>query len=246
LAYKKYLCLLIGIGKTTLANQICLNWAEKIDFLSKDYDLVILIKLRRIQEKTLEQEMIDVIGSKSDYDELLTQSDGNMCLIILEGLDEVSKHWQENDKMFTRLIKSSSFLSYANILITSKPHAWIYLYEDTKKFSRTIEIVGFDKPQMQKYAERHFKDANKAEKFMEQVNNNPHIRSLCYVPLCLKMVLQNFEGNDETLKTTLTGQYQSFIISEVIKGINRKNLLLSHLEQYQRVMKNALKVLLYY
>ena len=209
-----------GIGKTTFANEICLKWAKDTDrFLSNDYDLVILIQLRAVQERTLQQVMIDAVGSEAAYDELLTKSHGNRCLIILEGLDEISAHWRQNDTMFCQLAKTTTFLSYANILVTSRPHACIDLHRDIKDYTRTIEIVGFDKPQIKEYAESFFHNSNTAEKFMLQIKNDSHISSLCYVPLCLNMVLECFKCNNETLHTTLTELYQSFIISKVDEHI---------------------------
>ena len=159
--------------------------------------------------------MIDAVGSEAAYDELLTKSHGNRCLIILEGLDEISAHWHQNDTIFCRLVKTTTFLSHANILVTSRPHACIHLRRDIKDYTRTIEIVGFDKPQIKEYAELYFHNSNTAEKFMVQINNNPHISSLCYVPLCLNMVLECFKYSKDTLHTTLTELYQSFIISKV-------------------------------
>ena len=213
----------IGIGKTTFANEICLQWAKDTNgFLSNDYDLVILIRLRAVQERTLQQVMIDAVGSEAVYDELLTKSHGNRCLIILEGLDEISTHWQKNDPMFSQLATNQVYLSNANILITSRPHACIYLYKDIKAYARMIEIVGFNKPQIREYAEMYFHNSITADKFMEQVNNDPHISSLCYVPLCLNMVLECFKYNNETLHTTLTELYQSFIISRINKHTRSK------------------------
>ena len=216
----------IGIGKTTLANEICLKWASDEEcFLSNDYDLVILIRLRTIQEKTLQQAMIETVGSEAAYDELLTKSDGNRCLIILEGLDEISAYWQNNDTMFNGLVKNTVFLSRASILVTSRPHACVYLYMEIKPYVRSIEIVGFNKPQIKECAEQYFKNSVTAEKFMNQMSNNPRISSLCYVPLCLNMVLECFKYNNETLHTTLTELYQLFIISKVDEHIHFKKVL---------------------
>ena len=236
----------IGIGKTTFANEICLQWAKDTNgFLSNDYDLVILIRLRAVQERTLQQMMIDAVGSEVAYDELLTKCHGNRCLIILEGLDEISAHWQQNDTMFCQLIKTTTFLSHANILVTSRPHACIDLHRDIKDYTRTIEIVGFDKPQIKEYAELYFHNSNTAEKFMEQINNDAHISSLCYVPLCLNMVLECFKYNNETLHTTLTELYQSFIISKVNEHIQfKKHTSLGTVpESDEQCIKNLVSVL---
>ena len=136
-------------------------------FLSNDYDLVILIRLRAVHERTLQQVMIDTVGSEAAYDELLTKCHGNRCLIILEGLDEISAHWQQNDTMFCQLVTNTTFLSHANILVTSRPHACINLYDDIKHHTRITEIVGFDKPQIKEYAKLYFHNSNTAENFME-------------------------------------------------------------------------------
>ena len=169
--------------------------------------------------------MIETIGSETAYDELLTKSHGERCLIILEGLDEISAYWQHNDTMFCQLVKNTATLTHANILVTSRPHACVYLYMDIKGYARIIEIVGFDKTQIKERAKLYFHDSNTAEKFMEQVNSDPHISSLCYVPLCLNMVLDSFKYNNETLHTTLTELYQSFIISKVDEHIHFKKVL---------------------
>ena len=129
----------VGIGKTTLANEICLKWAKDSDFfLSNEFDLVILIRLRVVQQRTLQQVMIDTVGSKEAYDELVTKSHGNRCLIILEGLDEISSHWWQNDMIFCQLVEDtiSNSLSHANILVTSRPHACVPLYIRTLKITQ--------------------------------------------------------------------------------------------------------------
>ena len=236
----------IGIGKTTLANEICLKWAnDKECFLSHDYDLIILIQLRTVQEKTLQQAMIEALGSEAAYDELLTKSNGERCLIILEGLDELSTHWQQNDAMFRELVKATVFLSNVTVLVTSRPHACVYLYMEIKGYVRTIEIVGFNKPQIKEYAELYFQNSITAEKFMEQMSNNPHISSLCYVPLCLNMVLECFKYSNETLHTTLTELYQSFIISKIDNHIHYKKIVSLGivLKSDEQLLKNLATVL---
>ena len=235
-----------GIGKSTLANEICDKWATSKDhFLSNDYDLVILIRLRTLQERTLQQVMIEAVGSEVAYDELLSKSHGERCLIILEGLDEISADWQKNDKMFNQLVKTTNFLSHANIIVTSRPHACINLGYYTKYHSRTIEIVGFDKSQIKEYAEWFFQSLNTVEKFMEQVNGDPHISSLCYVPLCLNMVLKSFKHNNKTIHTTLTKLYQAFIISQVEEHIrlNKAMPLGTVLKSEQNYITNLTAVL---
>ena len=46
----------VGIGKTTLANEICVKWARD-GFLAEDFDVVLLISLRSAQGRSVEEVM---------------------------------------------------------------------------------------------------------------------------------------------------------------------------------------------
>ena len=87
------------------------------------------IPLRYVQEKTLEEMLIEYVGGKEAY-EVMNKSHGLRCLIILEGLDEVAAKWQQDDETFKQLVIRRTLLENATILITSRPHACITLYED--------------------------------------------------------------------------------------------------------------------
>ena len=201
----------IGIGKSTLANEMCLNWAKEEDFLHNDYELVILIQLRDLVAKSLEEMMVD-LTSKETVEQLKTNL-GSKCLIILEGLDEVSSEWQNCDKTFIQLVKQNVLLEEAKILITSRPHACVELYADIKQTTRRIEIIGFNKEQIKNYAQ-HFLYPADADNFMQQLEKCSHVYSLCYVPLSLKMTIESFQYSKQILPYTLTKLYQSFILSK--------------------------------
>ena len=42
-----------GIGKTTLCHELCLRWARD-GYLAEDFDVVALVPLRSVQQKSLE------------------------------------------------------------------------------------------------------------------------------------------------------------------------------------------------
>ena len=84
----------VGIGKTTLANEICIKWA-KDDFLTEEFDIVALILLRSVQKRYVEEVMMEHIGEKI-YDQV-KKSAGSRCLVILEGWDEIAAGHREND-----------------------------------------------------------------------------------------------------------------------------------------------------
>ena len=75
-----------GIGKTTLANEVCLRWARD-GFLSEDFDAVALIPMRCVQQRSLQEVTIEYL--RREVYEQVESIAGNRCLIILEGLDEM-------------------------------------------------------------------------------------------------------------------------------------------------------------
>ena len=59
-----------GIGKTTLCHELCLRWARD-GYLAEDFDVVVLILLRSLQQKSLERGgSMKYIGGEDNYDKL--------------------------------------------------------------------------------------------------------------------------------------------------------------------------------
>ena len=126
----------VGIGKTTLANEICVRWARE-GFLTKKFDALLLIPLRSAQGRSIEEVVLRHVGEDKAYKEI-KKSRGERCLIILEGLDEIAMDRQKTDDFFVRVITEGTLLEKATILITSRPHA----FKDVQ-VGRTMEIIGF-------------------------------------------------------------------------------------------------------
>ena len=206
----------VGIGKTTLANEICVRWARD-GFLAEDFDLVLLIPLRSARERSIEEVMIKYIGGEKTY-ELLKMSAGERCLIIFEGLDEVSAERRRNDDLLVSVIKDCTLLEQATILITSRPHAC-----KNVKAGRTIEIVGFGNTEIKQFAEKSFTDSQTVEQFLLQLDDYPHISSLCYIPMNLVMIVDIFRMNKKKLPSTLTQLYQFFIVMIMWRQIEKES-----------------------
>ena len=210
-----------GIGKTTLANQICLQWARD-RFLADEFDAVIMIPLRSVQEKSLEEVMMQHVGEE-DYPKL-KKSAGSRCLLILEGLDEMAANRREIDTILKCLIEKNTLLEKAKILITSRPHACEKLAVD-----RRVEVVGFGDKEIREFVENAFpNDVESVEEFMRQLTEYPQLHSLCYVPLNLVMIIDIFRFSQKKLPSTLTELYRLFIVMivqrEVVKGCSVKKL----------------------
>ena len=220
-----------GMGKTTLANEICLQWARD-GFLADEFDAVINIPLKLVQEESSFETVLEQHVGEECYPEVKKLA-GRGCLLILEGLDEMPLDCRQNDKAWNRLIKHNTLLGMARILITSRPYACEKLVAH-----RRVEVVGFGDKEIEEFVEQSFpKDA---KEFMNQLTEYPHLYSLCQVPVYLVMIIDIFLhfnqrkklpstltelhqcNQKKTLPSTLTELYQSFIVMilerEVEKG----------------------------
>ena len=195
-----------GIGKTTLANEICVRWARD-GFLSEDFDRVVLIPMRCVQQISLEEVLVELIGEEA-YQEL-KKSAGSRCLIILEGLDEMAADRQKSDRFFIRLVRDCGVLEKSTILMTSRPHACDELNTD-----RNVEVIGFGVEQVEEFIKRSFlNDEQSVSELLQQLNDYPHIKSLCYVPLNLVMITDIFRCSpNNKLPSKLTELYKLFLV----------------------------------
>ena len=203
----------VGIGKTTLANEICLKWA-KDEFLTEDFDAVVLIPMRSVRQKLLEEVLKERVGDEN-YQQL-QNSAGSRCLIILEGFDELAISRRSNDPFLIRLIQDYTILEEATIIITSRPHACEDLNADRK-----IEIIGFGNNEIREFVGKSFLNHNQSVEFLQQLDEYPHLHSLCYVPMNLVMIVDIFHYKQK-LPRTLTELYQIFIVMTLRRQIKKQ------------------------
>ena len=196
---------LTGIGKTTLATEICVKWT-KDGFLSTAFHIVIMLLLRSIQKQSTEQVFERLIGEEAFQE--LKRSRGTNSLIILEGLDEISLEHQQSDEFLTNLIHSK-LLQYSTIVVTSRPHVCQQLM---KKANKIIEILGFGDKEMREFVEDSFAQDSiqSIDVFLRQLEEHPQLYSLCHVPISLAMIIDIFKETN-TLPSTLTELYYRFI-----------------------------------
>ena len=207
-----------GIGKTTMANEICVKWARD-GFLSNDFNIVILITLRTVQQRSLKDVFIKLIGEKA-Y-KLLKESLGAKCLIILEGLDEMAAERRQNDSLLMELVKDvpMDFVK-TRVIITSRPNACQEL-----KANRTIEIIGLGDKEIMEFVQNSFPgDTQSVEAFSTQLNEYPQLYSLCYVPMSLVMIVRIFKYKQQSLPSTLTELYRLFIVMTLIREDKKKSV----------------------
>ena len=203
-----------GIGKTTLCHELCLRWARN-GYLAEDFDLVALIPLRSVQQRSLEDTIMKYIGEEN-YQQMM-QSAGRRCLIILEGLDEMSIDRRHSDSFLFDLIECT-VLEEAIVLITSRPHAC-----EEINAGRRIEVIGFGRDKIIEFVEKSF--PNDVQEFLRQFDEYPQLHSLCYIPMNLVMLVDIFQCSDMKLPSTLTELYQLFIVMNMKRQVKKENVV---------------------
>ena len=206
-----------GIGKTTLANELCVRWA-KDGFLAEDFDAVVLIPLRSVQQRSLEEVIVEHIGEEN-YQQM-KKSAGSRCLIILEGFDELAIDCRQSDPFLLCLIKECIVLEEATILITSRPHAC-----EEIDAGRRVEVVGFGTDEIREFVEKCFpQDVHTVQEFLWQLDEYPQLHSLCYIPMNLVMIVDIFQCSEKKLPSTLTELYQVFIVLTLKRQVKKENV----------------------
>ena len=207
-----------GIGKTTLANELCVRWAREDKFLAEDFDAAVLIPLRSVQQMPFEEVIVEHIGEEN-YQQM-KKSAGSRCLIILEGFDELAIDRRQSDPFLLCLIKECTVLEEAIILITSRPHAC-----EEIDAGRRVEVVGFGNDEIREFVETYFsQDAQSVQEFLRQLDEYPQLHSLCYIPMNLVMIVDIFQCSEKKLPSTLTELYQLFIVMTLKRQVKKEKV----------------------
>ena len=208
-----------GCGKTTLANKICTEWAK--ENLVQHYMLVILLNLRDVTISEIESidQMIECTMGEDFIAEIVRDIkciEGKNILLLLEGWDELPEDIKQLDKSFFANTIARKILKKGSVLITSRPSS---IGTIQKKFiTRNIAILGFSEDQIEQYIDQCFLDSSHGpkdtlkHKFMTQLNSNPMLKSLAFVPVNLSILVNVFTQYESELPDTLTELYQHYVL----------------------------------
>ena len=210
----KLRCVLVegapGVGKTTLAWEICKRWAMGNFF--NQYSLVLLLRLRDGQVQTAKtiKDLLPMEEYLEDIVQYLKRAD---VLIILEGLDELPKELLSQPSIFIRLLEGKE-LPNATILVTSRPSATAQLWKTwNKKTSKHVEITGFTEDNITAYVASILSPLE-LSKFDTYISTAPSIKQMMYVPLHSGIVVELYrmcKDLDKPLPTTKTALYTQLV-----------------------------------
>ena len=138
-----------GMGKTTWAKKIAWDWATG-DF--SKISLVLSVFLKSVHpndslEKVLLQQIPELVGLGVTQDKIesILEHFGRRCLLICDGLDELSVG---RNKDVLKVIQHQKYLN-CNILVTSRPHS---IVEIQGHCDTVVSVEGFTRSEARKFA----------------------------------------------------------------------------------------------
>ena len=142
-----------GVGKTTLAWELCRQWRE--GNLLQKWELVVFIQLRN--QRIRYAESLEQLLHHSDPDtcnkvcKQLQRKHGQGVMLVLDGFDELSEQQRTGMSFISRLL-SGDILPKATLLITSRPLATVSLNQLLPhEPDQHIEVVGFSEDDIEAY-----------------------------------------------------------------------------------------------
>ena len=206
-----------GIGKSTLAWELCRKWEEYASMQA--FSLVILLRLR---EKRV-QNINDVSSLFYAYDRedrvslvaKIKNCQGRGVLFVLDGFDELPKSLQCEGVLVDLLQKS--ILSESTVVVTSRPSTIDRLLTISEPLiEKRIEILGFSQESIEAYASNVFSE-EELEGFKKYISasKNPAINSLMYVPLYAAFVVIIYQSTTSkgSLPRTITQLYTQLCLT---------------------------------
>ena len=212
-----------GIGKTTLSVSLSEDWA--FDKLFQKFELLLLLQLRYEKVATAGSlpELLKLFHSDEEIcksiDSYLKREEGENVLVIADGWDELSESQRNEDSFLYKFL----FLDFPlmPVLVTSRPSASAPLH-NLACVDRFVEIKGFDEDDIKEYVQSEFaRDQEKAQRLLEQLEDNPLIESVCSIPLNCAIVCHLWHTLQEDLPSTMTQLYEKIILHFVCRNLRK-------------------------
>ena len=211
-----------GIGKSTLAWELCRKWDRK------QYDLAVLLRLREREVQRIKS-VADLFPhfnqdlQKSVVKDILDR-EGKGVLFILDGYDELPVELRRTG-LFLKLIKGEVF-SKCSVLVTSRPSATKDLFKACRpQIRRHVEILGFTQESVRDYASSIFSAAPEVlEDFLTYISasKNPAINSLMYIPLNAAIIVEIYKNSRRKgcpIPKTMTQVYTQLCLTLIQRHI---------------------------
>ncbi|XP_043852217.1 NACHT, LRR and PYD domains-containing protein 3-like [Dromiciops gliroides] len=221
-----------GIGKTTLARKVMLDWAEGNLFQDR-FNYVFYISCREMNQLVKRKISLanlianDWPGSQVPMTEIMSFPE--QLLFIIDGLDELKfpcdehrydlcKDWKQQCPVhiFLSSLLRKAMLPEASLLITTRLTA-LGKFSSLLETPCHVEILGFSEEERKEYFCRFFRDEDLAQKAFSSIKDNEILFTMCFVPLvswivCTSLKQQMERGQDlSQVSQTATSLYMSYL-----------------------------------
>lgn len=222
-----------GVGKTTLAMQAMLHWANGVLFQQR-FSYVFFLSCRKIRymKETSFAELISLDWPDSDapIEEFMSQPE--KLLFIIDGFEEIiisepsseslndgspCTDWYQElpvTKILLSLVKKE-LVPLATLLITIKT-CFVIDLKPSLVNPCFVQITGFTGEDLWVYFMRHFEDSREVEKILQQIRKNENLFHSCSAPMvcwtvcsCLKQSKVRYYDLQSITQTT-TSLYAHF------------------------------------
>ena len=141
-------------------------------------------------------------------------------MLIFDGWDELSTDLRQSS-LAARIIRRE-ILAKCSVIVTSRSYASSSLL-DISSVNRHIEVVGFSVKEIEVVVKGTLeKELHLAEKFIQDLEVQGDVQSLCYVPLVCSIAILVYRKSNGQLPTTLTELYENFILQTVRRHVKIK------------------------
>ncbi|XP_070788333.1 NACHT, LRR and PYD domains-containing protein 12-like [Pituophis catenifer annectens] len=226
-----------GIGKTTMAKKIMLDWASQKLYQDKfNYVFYIYCREMNLHTESEKSSIAEIISKQcpSNYSEKAIQfilKNEKKLLFIIDGFDELRYSFDQPEdsdcfdpwhKEPIRIILKNLFqknlLPESSLIITTRPIA-LQTLRRCLEYPHFFQILGFSREEREKYFSNFFKNKDQATQVLSFVKQNDTLFTMCVIPLvswiiCTVMKQEMERGIDlQKLPCTLTAIYMLYISS---------------------------------
>ena len=149
----------------------------------------------------------------------LEDEEGKNVLVIADGWDELSESQRSEDSFLYQLLLVDFPLM--SVVVTSRPSVSAPLH-NLACVNKFVEIKGFGEDDIKEYIQSEFaSDQEKAQRLIEQLEDNPLIESVCSIPLNCAIVCHLWHTLEGDLPSTMTQLYEKIILHFVCHNLRK-------------------------
>ena len=195
-----------GIGKSTLAWEVCHKWEELESVKPKELVVLVCLREKKAQEAHCLGDLLPCDATTNMKELLAAIGEGEGMLIVCDGFDELPREQRQEGSVYIDLLKGR-LLPEATIIVTSRPSVSADLWRLCQhNIHRHLEVIGFTKEDIKQFAESVFSGDILAG-FLSYITSNPPIYGMMYIPLnavIVALIYQDSYDADTPFPTTMT------------------------------------------